>query len=137
MAASLMQGCTYLTADTLTRAVTRTKTTTGQQPATVEVISYNGPGCLASGAILGYYYQRFQGGTNYSVQIEVDGRSYHFPDADEPIAYLRNNAAQNGGVLPLPAIAFKQSLRITYYYPGNGTVVNAYAVVVPQENAIR
>ena len=55
-----------------------------------------------SGAILGFYFQRLQGDTSYSIQIEVDGQTHKYPAADRAVAYAAGNKNDNTGVLPLP-----------------------------------
>ena len=125
--------CPPLSAANLGSARTFLKTNEGRTPAVVELLALNGSGCLVSGAILGFYFQRLQGDTSYSIQIEVDGQTHKYPAADRAVAYAADNKKDNTGVLPLPTLRYSRSLRITYYYPGGpASRVNAYAVVIPQ-----
>src|SRR5688572_31810380 len=57
-------------------------------------------------------FQRFQGDSNYSVQIEVDGQTHKYPGTDRSIAYGQNDKKDNTGVLPLPTLRYSRSLRI-------------------------
>ena len=124
--------CPSLSAANLGSARTFYKTHETRTPAVVELLALNGSGCLTSGAILGYTFQRFQGDSNYSVQIEVDGQTHKYPGTDRSVAYGQDDKKDNTGVLPLPTLRYSRSLRITYFYPGTGSRVNAYAVVIPQ-----
>ena len=93
------------------------------------LLNIQGKGCLMSGFVLGYYFKSSAGGTNYTISIAIDGYEFAYPTgpSDVPVAYAQNVAGENTGVLVLPQIAFRESLRISYY-PGEGKEINGYAL---------
>lgn len=99
-----------------------------------ELLNIQGHGCLISGSILGYYVQNTAGGRNYTISINVDGYEFAYPmNTDgKTAAYAQDAADNNTGVLILPQLAFRNSLRITYYYAGGGREIAAHALVAYQ-----
>ncbi|WP_257385039.1 hypothetical protein [Tahibacter caeni] len=99
-----------------------------------ELLNIQGHGCLISGSVLGYYVQNTAGGRNYTISINVDGYEFTYPmNTDgKTAAYAQDAAENNTGVLVLPQIAFRNSLRITYYYAGGGKEIAAHALVAYQ-----
>lgn len=124
--------CPALSIENLGAVRTFSKSHQASSPVAVELVSIAGKGCLVAGAVLGYYNQRLQGDENYAIQIEVDGQTYKYPATEQPVAYAQGSDTNNSGVLPLPTIRYRNSLRITYYYPGTNVRLNGYAVVLPE-----
>lgn len=127
--------CPSLSAATFGATQTYSTTHQARTGSLVELVAVDGSGCLLSGAILGYYFQRLQGdeNENYANQIEIDGRTYKYPRVEQTIASGDDNVVHKTGIFPLPTIRYKESLRITYYYAGTGARVNACAVVLPDK----
>jgi len=102
----------------------------GASPSTRELLDITGKGALISGAVLGFYFKDAPGGANYVVQVEIDGIAFKYPSVSQR-AYAQTGGGNNAGVLVLPPVRYSKSLRITYWYPGGGRYVSAYAVVLP------
>lgn len=99
-----------------------------------ELLNIQGYGCLISGSILGYYVQNTAGVRNYTISINVDGYEFTYPmnTNGKSVMYAQDAAENNTSVLILPQIAFRNSLRITYYYAGGGKEIAAHALVAYQ-----
>ena len=122
---------TTVTKDGLPRLTTFTDNYPGHGGPARELLSIQGHGCLISGSVLGHRVQNTAGERNYTISIDIDGHPFTYPmNTDEnSAAYAQDSAENNTGVLVLPQIAFRDSLRITYYYAGGGKEIAAHALV--------
>ena len=100
----------------------------------VELLNINGAGCLITGSILGYAFINENAGTNYTITLEIDGIEQTYPPKTEGgidvRSYAQDAGNKNTGVLVLPSIRFKSSLRIKYFYPGGSKEISSYALVL-------
>ena len=105
----------------------------------LNLVDVSGSGCLISGVVAGYYFQDDTGGTNYTIKIDVDGKETIYPRPDSQTgdvvhAYGQSSGEQNTGILILPPIEFRQSLKVSFVYPGVGKEISANAIVIQSNN---
>jgi len=122
--------CQPLSSTNRQRAETYSTLVQGSTATTKTALKVTGSGCLIAGGLFGYYFAASPSSRNYTVQVELDGASFAYPDVQEGGAYAMDNGGQNTGVLVFPPLRFSRSLSISYYYPGSGPQVTGYAVVL-------